>query len=348
MTGSYISRSTWAEPSMTTSDSDILIHSYASGLEIMANLSSKNEEMVRCLELAQISCKSSAPVMITGENGVGKSLLAMAIHYNSPKRALPCVSLKCAHMREHEIKSKLFGDAEKANPGLLKKAAGGTLIIDAVDQLPGFVQKELLALLMDRHNGSGQSGTGSSAAGRRLGSRLISTSSNELSLKTTTGFFDEDLMYCLGEITIRIPPLRDRREDIVDLAETAVKAANRTYGKNVKKLSRTASDFIRHYEFPGNVRELFLIINRAVRQASRDIIYVEDLGLVTDSASQDPHLAPEMTLLPLWEMEKRHISKALLRTGWKKAAAARILLISETMLNRKIKLYGLERGSRVT
>lgn len=331
---------------MTTTDSDILIRTYASGLEIMANLSSKNPEMLHCLELAQLACKSMAPVMITGENGVGKSLLAMAIHYNSPKRALPCVSLKCAQMRDYEIKSRLFGEGE-ANPGLLRKAGGGTLIIDAVDQLPGFVQKELLATLMHSSDTAVHSGAASSGADKRLDARLISTSGQELSQKTSAGFFVEDLMYRLGEITIRIPPLRERREDIPDLAAAAITAANRNYRKKVEKLSRTASDFIGHYDFPGNVRELFLIINHAVRETGRDTIYVEDLGLITDAADKNPHLGADMALLPLWEMEKRHINKALLRTGWKKAAAARILRISETMLNRKIKLYGLERGGRL-
>lgn len=322
-----------------SSDSDIKLRDLAAGMDIAGSLSSKNEAMLRCLELAEIACRSSAPVMITGESGAGKTLLAMAIHYNSPKRALPCVTLKCATVRERDIRARLFGD--RHNPsgdiGLVRKASGGTLIIDAVDQLPGFVQKELLNILMDKEQ----------SAERRLGVRLIATSGSELSQRTAHGLFVEDLMYCLGEITIRVPPLRERREDIAGLSMQAVKLANRNHGKNVKGLSRTASDFIRHYDFPGNVRELFLIINRAVRRTTRDTLYVEDLGLVVDSSEQNPHLNADMTLLSLSEMEKRHINKALLRTGWKKRAAARILRISETMLNRKIKLYGLERGSRV-
>lgn len=330
--------------STMSTDSDILIRSFASTLEIMANLTSKNPEMHDCLELAHFACKTSVPVLITGESGTGKSLLATAIHYNSPKRALPCVTLKCGSMRENEIKNRLFGDGD-SNSGLITKAAGGTLIIDAVDQLPGFVQKELLAFLMGDSPPGTRSEDGQPAR-ERIGVRLISTSGIELSQQPATGLFVENLVYCLGEITIRLPPLRKRGEDIADLADAALRAANRAYGKKVKRLSRTASDFIRHYEFPGNVRELFLVINHAVRETTRDTVYVEDLGLVADIAARDPHLQSDLTLLPLWEMEKRHINKALLRTGWKKRAAARILRVSETMLNRKIKLYGLERGDR--
>lgn len=329
----------------TTTDSEILMRSLASDVEYLTTLSSKNDAMIRCLELAQIASKSATPVLIIGESGAGKSLLAMTIHYSSPKRHMPCVTMKCAGIREHELKSRLFGQAE-SRPGVLAKSAGGTLIIDAVDQLPSFVQKELLKVLAERagevradsENSAGQSGQATA--------RLISTSGSELSTRATSGIFMEDLIYRLGEITIRIPPLRERREDIVDLAEIALRAANRAYGKKVTKLSRTALDFIRHYDFPGNIRELFLVLNRAVRETPRDTIYVEDLGLVVNAVDRDPHLDSDMTMLPLWEMEKRHIGKALLRTGWKKGAAARLLRISETMLNRKIKLYGLERGSR--
>lgn len=317
---------------------------FAENLGEIINLSSRNEEMRNCIEIAHFASKSSTPVMLTGESGVGKSLMAMSIHYTSPKRSRPCVTLNCATLRDHEIKARLFGDSQGVTPsvGLIAKAGGGTLIIDAVDLLPSFVQRQLLAAIMPT-----ESGVAESAVQRLLSARIISTSGNELIKKTATGLFVEELMYCLGEITIRIPPLRERREDMEDLTRDAITVANRRYGREVKGLSNTARDFIRHYEFPGNITELFLIINRAVRAITRDTIYVEDLGLMVDNRNNDPHFNPDMTLLSLSEMEKRHINKALLRTGWKKRAAARILRISQTMLNRKIKLYGLEQGSRV-
>lgn len=315
-------------------------------------LSSRNEEMVQCLELALIASGSSAPVMITGENGVGKTLLANAIHNSSSRRTHPCLTLNCATVNDKDLKKRLYGNGKEEtgdgdDEGLIHRVGGGTLIIDSLHVLPTFVQKELLTLLKGDEPGAPRKNSRNDELPAGLDARLISTSGVELSRRIAGGPFMEELLYCLGEITIRIPPLRQRREDIAELAATALAAANRLYSKNVGGLSRTAYDFIRHYDFPGNVRELFLIINRAVRDTSRDTVYVEDLGLVVDAIKEDPHLFSDMTLLSLAEMEKRHINKTLLRTGWKKRAAARILHITETMLNRKIRIYKLEQGSRV-
>ena len=327
-----------------SSDSDRATLNAVANRDGMTGLSSKNEDMRHCLELARIACHSPAPVMLIGEAGVGKSLLAMSIHYTSPRRARPCITLNCSAVGEDDIRYYLFGEGHnqpsrnKGDGGLVARAGDGTLIIDAVDLLPGFVQQELLTLLM----GANRSAAGASQS--RFEARLISTRGSELSQKAATGLFVAELMYCLGEITIRIPPLRERREDLPDLTIQAVQAANQANGRQVTGLSHTASDFIAHYDFPGNIRELFLIINRAVRETLRDTIYVEDLGLVVDGIEEDPHMFSDMTLLPLAEMEKRHIAKALLRTGWKRRAAARILRISEIALDRKIRLHCLERG----
>lgn len=334
------------------SDIDSKLLEQAAALALLDKPSSKNPAMLDCLELAVIAARSSAPVLITGENGVGKSLLAASIHHHSPMRDFPCVTLHCSAVPDRDVKTRLFGDRRSHIPqgeGLLRQASGGTLVIDGVDQLPGFVQQELLTILTEIMSGQSRSVSGRVFPERNsgAGARIIATTGNELSQKTPHGLFVEDLVYRLGEITIRVPPLRERREDIGGLAAEAVRAANRAHGKNVKGLSRTATDFIRHYDFPGNVRELFLIINRAIRSVTRDMLYVEDLGLIADSSAEHPHLHANLTMLSLAEMEKRHISKALLRTGWKKRAAARILRITETTLNRKIKLHGLERGTRL-
>jgi Nif-specific regulatory protein len=312
-------------------------------LDSLADLASANPAMANCLDLAQYACKTSAPVMIIGETGVGKTLLALAIHYTSARRSRPCVTLNCARLRDHDLKLRLFGEArEDGRPaGLVGKAANGTLVIEGVDLLPAFVQKELLSCLVAPDPAARPAG-----GARSVAARLVSTSGSEPGRDAPRRLVVEDLIYNLGEITIRVPPLRERREDLAGLVARAVSSANVVHVKRVRGLSRTALDFLRHYDFPGNVRELFLIIDRAVKGTSRDTIYVEDLGLVVDALGDNPHLSSDMTLLSLEEMEKRHISMALLRAGWKKRAAARILRISESMLNRKIRLYGLERGIR--
>ncbi len=314
----------------------------------VAGFFSQNEAMRRCLELAKLACKSSAPIMISGENGSGKSILAAAIHNSSARRNRPCITLDCAALGEKAIKKRLFGDnghgeaeGEAHDSGLIGKAEGGTLIIDDVDLLPGFVQRDLLFLLRE----SGESETRRSGGAFRFGTRLVTTSGGEHARRTAPSLLIEDLLYYLGEITVRIPPLRRRREDIPTLAAMAIATANRAYGKSVAGLSRTALDFLKHYDFPGNVRELFLVMDRGVMGTNRDTLYVEDLGPLVDSTQEDPHLLSDMTLMPLAEMEKRHIDRALLRTGWKKRAAARILRISLTLLERKIEHYGLEKGT---
>lgn len=313
----------------------------AKRIHSLSELASANRDMIDSLELAQIACKTSAPVLITGETGVGKSLLAMAIHYTSPKRTRPCVTLNCGRLADQDIKVRFFGDrhGDDATPGLIAQAENGTLIIDAVDLLPGFVQRDLLSILTSGRE-AGDAGT----KPRNLEARLIATSGGELAQKTARGLFVADLIYCLGEITIRIPPLRERPEDLDALIARALDAANGLHGREVKGLAASARKSLGHYDFPGNVRELFLIIDRAVKNASGDILYVEDLGLAAGSAGGGGHLSADKRFLSLAEMEKRHIAKALLRTGWKRRAAARILGVSETLLNRKIGVYGLEKS----
>lgn len=299
----------------------------------LARFKSRCGNMLRCLELARIASASSVPVLITGESGVGKSMLARMIHFDSPKGSLPCAVLNCASMRGRELKNVLFGDSREsgAKTGLIAQAGGGTLLIDGVEQLPPFMQSQLLGLIANESDKP------------RLGVRLITTSDTQLSRKAYSGMFVENLVYRLGEITIRVPALRDRSEDLEYLAAEAVKAANRACSKRVKGLSRAASDFIRHYSFPGNVTELYLIIERAVRSIDRDVIYIEDLGL--DSMAADSGVFSSPVVLPLGEVERRHINRVLLKTGWKKKAAARLLRISESMLIRKIRIYRLEPGS---
>lgn len=306
-------------------------------LDIPSCLASGNAKMLRCIDLADLASHSRVPVLITGEMGVGKSLLARYIHNSSPKRSRPCLTLRCAELREGEIRARLFGDDDGGESvGLVTEAAGGTLVLDAVDMISFSIQKELQKILREHPPGDEEGSEGYGDA-KRLAARLISTADGG----SRDGVLEE-LMYTLGEMVVRVPPLRERREDIDPLTVRALRAANRLHGKRVARISRTARDFILHYDFPGNVRELYLMIDRAVRLTTRDTIYVEDLG--ADAVREDPHQSPDQTLLALDDMEKRHINRALLRTGWNRTASARILHVTETYLARKIKLYGLERG----
>ncbi len=149
------------------------------------------------------------------------------------------------------------------------------------------------------------------------------------------------MIYAVGEVTLRLPPLRQRREDIPDLLQTGIASANRLYGKKIRDISKTALNFLSGYDFPDNIRELFDILKRAVRAAKRDVIFVEDLGIVLNSLDDDAHIYPDTSLLPLAEMEKRHIKMVLARNKWNTTATCRILHITPSLLRRKILLYGL-------
>ena len=309
----------------------------------MADFFSRNEEMRRCLELARFACDLSAPVLITGERGSGKNLLASAIHRSSPRKSLPCVVLKCAAIGGKSAKTRLFGGVGEVDghgggaKGLFEQAGGGTLIIDEADLLPGFVQQQLLGFL--RQNCRTEARRSNSVL--NFGTRLVTTSGGDQDNNSITSLLIEDLLYYLGEITIRIPPLRRRREDIPALTDAALAAANATHGKNVGGLSQAAANFIQRYDFPGNVQELFLIIDRAVSGSSRDTLDVKDFELSMDSMGDDPHPLSDTALMPLAEVEKQHIHWALRRTGWKKQAAASLLHVSLIFLERKISLYRL-------
>lgn len=320
-------------------DTSILNIQLARSIAFITSIGSQNPEMLYNLRLAQEACRSQAPVLVTGESGTGKSLLAQSIHYASPMRNQPCVTVECG---ADDAETELFGlsyDFEETSfqEGAFGRAAGGTLIIEGIDKLSQSTMKSILQVVEEgryRLAGSGKT--------HPLRARIVSTSGSDLAEKATHDYFLEGLIYTLGEVTLRLPPLRERREDIVALTERAIRAANRTYGKRVTGLTQVAWEFLENYDFPGNIRELNHIINRAVNMTNRETLYVEDFGFSLDAHEADPHSYPDSILLPLHEMEKRHIGKALEHTNWNRKAAARILHITQPALDRKIRVYGLD------
>lgn len=307
---------------------------------LLSNFNSKNRQMRNCLKLALEACKSRTPLLITGDTGTGKSLLAKSIHYSSPDLGKPCETLSCARLAPETLREELFGvvNGDDVRQGVLERANGGTLILDEIEMLPIPVQPRLLNLLdTGRYRPEGNN-----RVEREANVRIIATSSSDLSEKAANGSFLLDLIYSLGEITLRLPALRDRQEDMADLVERGIMAANKKYGKNVSRLSKTATEFLKTYKFPGNIRELNHLLSRAVKSASRETIYVEDLGVVLDPPSSDQHFTPGSAILPLQEMEKRHIALALGLANGNLTAAARALRITNQVLERKLRLHGLE------
>ena len=333
--------------SMTSLDTDFWLQQTTPAKQMAKSLSTANPKMLACLRLAEKCASSYCPVMITGESGVGKYLVAAYLHQQSPRTSRPLMTLKCTDLREGEVRDALFGSGKDCLPGpggILYEAAGGTLVLRGVEQLSGGMQKELLALLHEYTRIEPSVNGDESGLGRSFGVRLVSTSSAGLGNMAASGLFLEELFFALGEVTLRVPPLRERREDVECLAEMALAVAARTNNAPIRSLSRSARDFLHHYPFPGNVRELFRMVDRATRLSESEFVYMEDLNMLAEEAGRTDGAKSAAPLLPLAELEKRHINKALLHTGWKKTAAARILHISETMLNRKIKIYGLDHG----
>lgn len=316
---------------MPSPDTDFWLSQTRPDRELSKSLATRNEKMRRCLRLAERCAAACCPVMITGETGVGKYLVANYLHKHSPRASRPLVMAESTEFREGEVADKLLA--------LVPAASGGTLVLRSVEQLTRRMQRELLALL--REYARPESGNGETGLGRDLGVRIVSTSSTGLGNLAAPGLFQEDLFFALGEVTLRVPPLRERPEDVEHLAATALDAAGGAPGNSGERrgLSRSAKDFLRRYAFPGNISELFRMMDHAARAGGRGAVHKEDLGLIEDESEQ---VGGDGTPLPLEEAEKRHIHKVLLKTGWKKAATARILRITETMLNRKIRIYGLE------
>ena len=320
-------------------DTRFINSAIAKSLDFITNLGANNNEMISCFELAQEACQSHAHVLIIGENGTGKSLLAQSIHYASPMASRPCVTVDCGSLDKNRLDAELFGIFENKEEGGLREgafelASGGTVIIDNVECLSLSTQSVLLAALEERYYrvvGSGMT--------LPLATRIVSTSASDLAGKASSGLFLENLLYSLGEVTLRLPPLRARMEDMPTLLARGIENANQRYGKKVTGLSRTAMEFLTNHDFPGNIRELNRIIDRAVNTTDRTTIFVEDLGVVIDPPEFDTEDAP---LAPLVDMEKRHITRVLEHVKWNKVAAARILHISQSLLKRKIHLHKLK------
>ncbi|MDR0362278.1 MAG: sigma 54-interacting transcriptional regulator [Planctomycetota bacterium] len=329
-----------------TTDTQEINSALARALEFITSLETKNREMRHCLELAQEACLSRAPVLILGESGVGKSLIAQSLHYASPNRADQCVIVDCIRTAPADVDIVIFGiafDRDESNrqEGAIARAGKGTIILDSVDLLPISTQTELLRVLQ-----FGKYRLVGSDKEHDAYARFVATSSANLAEKMAGGLFREDFLYAIGEVTLRIPPLRSRAEDIPTLINACILSANRRYGKNVVSISKTALDFLKRYELPGNIRELNRIINRAIIDLQRDTIYIEDLGFQVDPPANPAAFGAD--ILSLEEVERLHIVKAVAHAKGNVRAAARILRVTEAALRRKMENYHInaENGRR--
>jgi DNA-binding NtrC family response regulator len=300
----------------------------------------KSKPMQAVFDLIKRVADSPTNILITGESGTGKELVAKAIHYNSDRKEAPFVPVNCAAIPEQLLESELFGhmrgsftDARMDKRGLFEEAQKGTLFLDEISELPIMLQAKLLRAIQEKEI-------------RRVGAtkpisadvRIIAATNLNLAEEAKAKRFRDDLYYRLNVIELKLPPLRDRREDIVLLVEGFLKKCGEVRGKDVKGVSEAALAMLMDYTWPGNVRELENVIERAVTLSRGEKVTPDDLPPAVQGARGDRRVLDEAVekTLPLHEIEKEYIKKILDKTGGNKYQAAQALGIDRKTLYRKL------------
>jgi two-component system response regulator HydG len=308
------------------------------------NIIGRAPEMDKLYRIIAKAAHSIHPVLILGESGTGKEMVARAIHYSGPFRDKPFIPVDCGSLVPTLIESELFGyvkgaftGAVQSKEGLLAIAEGGTVFLDEVAELPVDLQAKMLRALQEKEI-------------RPVGStkrvpinvRILAATNRDLEQAVAQGSFRRDLYFRLNVLSVRIPPLRERRQDIPLLATTFLERASQSSGHPVE-LSDDAMKALLDYDWPGNVRELENCLERCCAMSSGPVIHVVDLP---SSISGAPvHLTDvkmDGRILPIAEVEKRTILGAVAFLNGDKLGAAKLLGIGKTTLYRKLKEYGAE------
>lgn len=310
------------------------------------NMVSRNPYMLEIFGLIRNIARHFATVLVTGETGTGKEMIARAIHDLSPRRDRPLVVCDCASVPESLFESELFGyrrgaftGADRDKPGLFEEADGGILFLDEIAEIPAAVQSKLLRVLETR-----QFRPLGAQAVREVDTRIIAATNRDLAQSIRTGTFREDLYHRLNRIEIALPPLRERLEDIPLLARHFLHRAGRKYGKSLRGLSREAQKLFIKYDWPGNVRELANVVENAALLGKKDFVDVANLPKYlrdyAPAAPPIPLLRPEKPAT-LEDLEREYIGYLLKTTKRNLRQTARILGISRTTLYNKIRKYDI-------
>jgi DNA-binding NtrC family response regulator len=306
----------------------------------LIGVSPKMQKVYRMIEKVS---QHTYPVLILGESGTGKELVAKSIHYLSPRRIGPFVPVECSALVPTLIESELFGyvkgaftGAMQTRKGLLEAASGGTLFLDEIGDLPFDLQAKLLRVLQEKE-------VKPVGATERvpIHVRVIAATNRDLETAVRNGSFRQDLYFRLNVVQIKLPPLRDRKSDIPLLVSYFLEKFNDPQ-RPLPVIAEDAMARLMAYDWPGNVRELENAVARAVALGSGPILHAGDLpSNLQYGASERLPLRDE--LLPLEELERRAVYRALRETGGDKLAAARLLGIGKTTLYRKLKQYEAEK-----
>ncbi|MGB6066688.1 MAG: sigma-54 dependent transcriptional regulator [Desulfomonilaceae bacterium] len=310
-------------------------------LEKLRDLLGRSPEMRRICELILDISTSDSHVLIQGESGTGKEVVARTIHGESARTGGPFVVINCAAYAETLLHSELFGHEKGAftgairrKPGRFEQADGGTIFLDEIGEISLPTQVVLLRVIQERKfERVGGEQTLSTDA------RIIAATNRDLKKAMVQGIFREDLYWRLNVISIQVPPLRDRKEDIPQLVGNFIDHYNERLGKNIRSFSTEAMDLMFSHHWPGNVRELENAVERSMVLAKEDVIGSEDLpaelrveGLSCGSTDQTANLD---------RLERDHVQSVLERCGWNKFKAAQMMGISRSTLYSKIKKHGL-------
>ncbi|MFO7554557.1 MAG: sigma-54 dependent transcriptional regulator [Desulfobacterales bacterium] len=310
----------------------------------MQNIIGRSPAMISLLETVAHVAPSEATVMITGESGTGKELIAGVIHYNSPRKDGPFVKINCAAITETLLESELFGHekgaftgAERRKEGRFYQAHKGSLFLDEVSEMPLAMQVKLLRVLQEREL--------TRVGGEKVipvDVRVIAATNKDLVDLRNKGLFREDLFYRLNVVSLEIPPLKKRRDDIPLLAQHFLKMFSEKNNKEIKGFTPRAMDLLIRYDWPGNVRELMNAVERGVVLARTEYLDDQDFAIIQPMLQQ-----PVETLsyvdhtMPLEAMEKAAILQMLEFVDGNKSEAARRLGITRKTLHKKLKKYGV-------
>ena len=323
---------------------------HAKGRYDFGRVVTESPTMREVLEMARRAAETEhTTILIQGESGTGKEVLAKAIHYNGPRAQAPLISLNCAALPDTLLESELFGfepgaftDARRRKEGLIEKASGGTLFLDEIGNTSASLQAKLLRVLED---GSFLRLGGTKSI--QVDVRIIAATNKILKEAVTRGEFREDLYYRLNVVPLSIPPLRERREDILPLAIDIMQFFNKELKKSFVGFTAAAAELLQRYPWPGNIRELRNVIERTMILSKECEITEEDLPEEVRDFHEQPQAEERLSafdvsptgdqFVSLRELEDRYIHEVLNATGQNKTHAARILGIHPTSLLRRLK-----------
>jgi DNA-binding NtrC family response regulator len=306
------------------------------------NIIGRSTKMVKIFELIQHIAPYDSSVLIIGESGTGKELIANAIHFNSPRASMPLIKVSCASLSEGIIESELFGHEKGAFTGAVASRKGrfelahqGTLFLDEVEDIPLATQTKLLRVL--------QEGEFERVGGNKtikVNIRIIAASNRDLQEVVRTGAFREDLYYRLNVVNIKLPPLRDRREDIPFLVNFFIEKFNKKYNMKVRGISQRAMNLFVDYEWTGNVRELENTLESILVINSPEIIDIHHLPQEIRDSKKRPEVIPIKIGTPLEEVEREMLLHTLRATRGNKRRAAELLGINVRTIHRKMDEIG--------